>query len=171
MPISAMLTRRAIFERAYGANFAAGESHNTTMGFNALSAVAGLAALELIDDALIASVRDKGAHLKASLEQRLAGSTIVREVRGTGFMLGVALTSSDHPWLSFEHFGMPELGHQSVMSPLVCRHIYGRGFFCFTCGHDWSIFRLQPRFDIPTETLDRFVDVAAEAIAYVEGLS
>jgi ornithine--oxo-acid transaminase/putrescine aminotransferase len=58
-----------------------------------------------------------------------------------------------------------------VVSPLVCRRLYRRGFFCFTCGHDWTIFRLQPRFDIPRATLDAFVDVASEALSYVEGLT
>jgi acetylornithine/succinyldiaminopimelate/putrescine aminotransferase len=171
MPISAMLTRRELFERAYGAHFAAGESHNTTMGFNALSSVAALAALELLSDELIAQVRERGAYLKARLERAVGAAKIVREVRGAGFMLGVALEPSDHPWLSFEHFGLPELAHQSAMSPLVCHRIYRHGFFCFTCGHDWSIFRLQPRLDIDVATLDRFVEVAAEAIAYVEGLT
>lgn len=171
MPISAMLTRRAIFERAYGKNFASGESHNTTLGFNALSSVAGLAALELLTEERLTRVRDMGSYLKTSLSAALEKSPLVRDVRGSGFMLGVALEPPDHPWLSFEHFGFPDLLDRSAISPIICHRLYRRGFFCFTCGHDWTIFRLQPRFDIPQETLDRFVEVAAEAIAFVEELT
>jgi acetylornithine/succinyldiaminopimelate/putrescine aminotransferase len=171
MPISAMLTRRELFERAYGAHFASGESHNTTMGFNALSSVAALAALELLTDERIDRVREMGDYLRGRLETVLGPSPLVREIRGTGFMLGVALEPPDHPWLSFEHFGFPELADKSAVSPLVCHRIYRRGFFCFTCGHDWTIFRLQPRFDVPKDTLDRFVDVAAEALAWVQELT
>ena len=171
LPISAMLTRRELFLRAYGKHFASGESHNTTLAMNAVSCVAGLAALELLTDDVIARVREEGARLKRGLSEALGGSPLFREVRGEGFMQGVALRSPDHPWLSFEHFGFPELGHLSVIAPLVCHRLYRRGFFCFSCGHDWSIFRLQPRFDIPAATLDRFVEAVKEEIAYLAELS
>jgi acetylornithine/succinyldiaminopimelate/putrescine aminotransferase len=170
LPISAMLTRRETFLRAYGNDFASGESHNTTMGFNALSCVAALAALDLLTDERIARVGELGARLKKGLTDALSRSPLFREVRGAGFMQGVALQAPDHPWLSFEHFGFPDLGNKSVISPLICHKLYRRGFFCFTCGHDWSIFRLQPRFDIPAERLDAFVNAVAEELEYIEGL-
>lgn len=170
VPISAMLTRRELFLRAYGDHFASGESHNTTMGFNAVSCVAALAALDLLTDERIARVARLGARLQQNLAAALARSPLFRETRGAGFMQGVALHTPDHPWLSFEHFGFEGLGNRSVVSPLVCRQLYRRGFFCFTCGHDWSIFRLQPRFDIPEEKLDAFVQATAEALDYIEGL-
>ncbi len=171
LPISAMLTRRETFVRAYGEDFASGESHNTTMGFNALSCVAALAALDLLTDERIAHVRDEGAWLQGRLRERLSGSPLFREVRGEGFMLGVALATPDHPWLSFEHFGYPGLKDMPTISPLVCRHLYSKGFFSFTCGHDWSLFRLQPRFDIPREALLRFVEATGEALEWIEGLA
>lgn len=170
VPISAMLTRRDLFVRAYGEDFAAGESHNTTMGFNALSAVAALAALDLLTPDLLARVRDEGAWLRAALAERLGGSPLVREVRGEGFMLGVALNAPDHPWLGFEHFGYPGLRERPTIAPLVCHRLYRRGFFAFTCGHDWSVLRLQPRFDIPRERLAALVDAIADAVTWVEGL-
>jgi acetylornithine/succinyldiaminopimelate/putrescine aminotransferase len=165
-----MLGTRELFLKAYGREFASGESHNVTLGCNAISAVAGLAALDLLTDELIARVREEGAWLKRRLSEVLAASPLVREVRGQGLMLGVALEPPDHPWLSFEHFGFPGLGDKSVISPLVCHRIYKRGFYCFTCGHDWTIFRLQPRFDIPHEKLETFVGVVQEEIARVAEL-
>ncbi len=170
VPISAMLTRRELFLQAYGSHFASGESHNTTMGFNALTCAAALAALDLLTDELIERVRVEGAYLKERLATVLGRSPLYREVRGAGFMLGVALNPPDHPWLSFEHFGLADLGNQSIISPLVCHRLYGRGFFCYTCGHDWSIFRLQPRFDIPRAKLDEFVGVVAEELRHIEEL-
>ena len=156
--------------RAYGSDFASGESHNATMGNNALSSVAALAALDLLTEECIERVSRLGAKLKKGLTDRLSGSPLFREARGAGFMQGVALNAPDHPWLSFEHFGFGELGQQSIISPLVCHRLYRRGFFCFTCGHDWSIFRLQPRFDVPEEKLDAFVLAVGEALEYIEGL-
>lgn len=171
MPVSAMLTRRELFLRAYGKHFASGECHNNTMGANALSCVAALAALELLTEETIGRVNTRGALLKHQLTTALAGSALFGEVRGSGFMLGVQLKPPEHPWLSFEHFGFPELGHQSVSSPLVCHRLYREGFFCFTCGHDWNVFRLQPRFEIPDETLERLVGKVASALSYVEDQS
>ena len=170
VPISAMLTKRETFLRAYGNNFATGEAHNTTMGFNALSSVAALAALDLLTEERIARVARLGAKLKQALSDKLSRSPLFRETRGAGFMQGVALSTPDHPWLSFEHFGLSDLGQKSTISPLVCHRLYRRGFFCFTCGHDWSIFRLQPRFDIPEEKLNAFVDAVGDELEYIEGL-
>lgn len=47
-PLSAMLTRRTIFDRAYG-NVALAEARVSTFSGNALACIAGLAALELLD--------------------------------------------------------------------------------------------------------------------------
>lgn len=170
VPLSAMLTRRALFERAYGDDFASGESHNNTLGANALSCVAGIATLSLVTDALIARIRDVGAAFKEKLAGALAGSPLFREVRGEGFMMGVSLHTPDHPWLSFEHFGMSTVQDKATISPLLCHRLYRRGFFCFTCGHDYSLFRLQPRFDIPVETLDAFVVAVKEELGFLAEL-
>lgn len=170
MPLSAMMTRRDLFERAYGANFASGESHNATLSSSALSCVAGLAALDLLTDDAMERVRVEGDRFGAALGTALSGSALFREVRGAGFMRGVALQGSDHPWLSFEHFGFPELADKPVVSPLVCHRLYARGFFCFTCGHDWSVFRMQPKFDIPRERLDGLVSAIAETLGQLEAL-
>lgn len=172
VPISAMLTDRAIFERAYGANFQIGEAHNCTFGFNALTAVAALATLELLTEEVFATVTEKGAFFRRALEEALSGSPLLREVRGVGMMLGVALHDVDHPWLSFEHFGFSEdVARRPSIAPLVCHRLYRHGFFAFTCGHDWSVLRLQPRFEIPTETLARFAVVLRRELDHLQELT
>ncbi len=164
MPVSAMLTRRELFERAYGQNFEAGESHNMTFSCNAVTAVAALATLELITDELMARIRRLGEKFRADLRAALSPYPLVHEVRGVGFMNGIQLNRSEHPWLSFEHFGYPELADRSTMAPVLCNRLYRRGFFAFSCGHDWGILRLQPRFNIAEATLDAFVQVCREEV-------
>jgi acetylornithine/succinyldiaminopimelate/putrescine aminotransferase len=156
--VSAMLTTPAWFHRAYGQDFEDGESHNITFSYNALAMVAGIAALEVFDDALFERVARVGAWFKGELVSRLGGHPLVEEVRGEGLMLGLKLRPLDHPWLSFDHFGFHGLHERATVSPLLCHRLYKRGHFFFTCGHDWSVFRLQPRFNIPEETLDRVID-------------
>jgi acetylornithine/succinyldiaminopimelate/putrescine aminotransferase len=156
LPVSAMLTRKDWFDRAYGRDFQTGESHNSTFGFNAVSAVAALATLELLTDELFAEVRRKGALFRATLERTMAGSKLFVAARGVGMMLGVELAPLDNPWLSFEHFGMPALADRPTIAPITCHRLYKRGFFAFTCGHDWRVLRLQPRYDIPDDKLEAF---------------
>jgi len=171
VPISVMLTHRSIFERAYGQNFFIGESHNTTFGYNGLSCVAALATLELLTGELIADVARRGAAFRGLLAEELAGNELFVEARGAGFMIGVELRQPTHPWLSFEHFGMPELAHLPTIGPLLCYRLYRRGFFAFVCGHDWSILRLQPRFDVPAERLTAFARACREELDHLVALS
>jgi acetylornithine/succinyldiaminopimelate/putrescine aminotransferase len=171
VPISVMLAQRSMFERAYGKNFFIGESHNTTFGYNGLSCVAALATLELISDELVASVDRRGHEFRALLADALSGNPLFTEVRGAGFMIGVELQHTTHPWLSFEHFGLPELAHLPTIGPLLCYRLYRRGFFAFVCGHDWRILRLQPRFDIPDERLAAFAAACREELDHLASLS
>jgi acetylornithine/succinyldiaminopimelate/putrescine aminotransferase len=167
VPISALLTRREIFLGAYGHDFREGESHNTTFSYNSLAAVAGLATLDLITDDVIARIREGGAAFRRELESRLAGSPLFVDVRGEGYMVGIKFRQPDHPWLTFEHFGYPQLAGQSVIGALVCHRLYKRGFICYPCGHDWSILRLQPRFDIPFERLTALAKAIREELDYL----
>ncbi|MDP2316852.1 MAG: aminotransferase class III-fold pyridoxal phosphate-dependent enzyme [Pseudomonadota bacterium] len=160
---SAMLTTPAWFQRAYGRDFEGGESHNVTFGYNAMSMVAGIAALELLDEALFERIRTLGAWFRAELVGQLGDHPLVEEVRGEGLMLGLKLRRLDHPWLSFEHFGFEGLAERASVSPLLCHRLYRHGWFFFTCGHDWSVFRLQPRYYVPQETLAQvIVDIRTE---------
>ena len=171
VPVSAMLTRKELFLRAYGRDFSDGEAHNTTFSYNSLGAVAGLATLDLLTDELLARVREGGALFRRELESRLAGSPLFVEARGEGYMAGIKLRPPDHPWLTFEHFGYPQLAGQSVIAPLVCHRLYRRGFFAFSCGHDWSVLRIQPRFEIPFEKLSALAAAIREELDYLGGLA
>ncbi|HET9932636.1 MAG TPA: aminotransferase class III-fold pyridoxal phosphate-dependent enzyme, partial [Polyangiaceae bacterium] len=168
MPLSAMMTRRELFERAYGEDFEDGEAHNMTMGYNALSAVAGLAALDLLSEDLVATVRERGARLSTKLASALSENSLFAEVRGSGYMLGIELRQPDHPWLSFEQFGMPAWDGRPLIAPLLCARLYRRGYYCFPCGHDWRVVRIQPRFDITEGELGEFVETLREELARVE---
>jgi len=171
VPLSAMLTTKEIFARAYGRDFEGGESHNVTFSYNALAAVAGIATLDVLTDDLIARVAASG--LKEKLEKRLGDHPLVEEVRGEGFMLGVKLKAIEHPWLTFEHFGFDEIAREgrSTAAPLLCHRLHRHGLFCFTCGHDWSVFRLQPRYTIEDDTLDRLVGACRDELDYLSDLS
>ncbi len=167
LPISAMLTRRELFEQAYGQNFETSEAHNCTFSGSAAVCVAAHAALDLLTDELIDRVDRIGTALRRAIQESLASLPLFAEVRGAGLALGIVLRSTDHPWLSFEHFGMGDLAHQPTVGLLLCHRLYKRGFFCFVCGHDWSVLRIQPRFTIEEERLAEFVRALQEELSYL----
>lgn len=171
MPISAMLTRRSLWERAYGESFETSEAHNCTFSGNAAACVAAHAALELLSDELIVRVRELGAAFRLGLTEALGGLSLFREVRGDGLAVGIALHPSDHPWLSFEHFGMENLAHRPTVGLLLCHRLYKRGYFAFVCGHDWTVLRVQPRFTILASELAHFVGAVREELAYLCSLA
>jgi acetylornithine/succinyldiaminopimelate/putrescine aminotransferase len=171
VPISAMLTREELFERAYGEHYASAEAHNTTFGGSALVCVAALAALELLTDELIARVGAIGQRFRERLARTLERHALFAGVKGAGLLVGIELVPSDHPWLSFEHFGIDALVDQPTIGVLLCHRLYKRGFYCFACGHDWRILRVLPRFTIEESTLDAFVTAADEELEYLCSLT
>jgi acetylornithine/succinyldiaminopimelate/putrescine aminotransferase len=170
VPISALITTDELFHRAYGQHYASAEAHNTTFGGSAIACVAGLAALELLTPELIARVGEVGARFRAKLADTLAKHALFDEVKGAGLLVGVALHPSDHPWLSFEHFGVDALADQPTIGVLACHRLYKRGFYCFACGHDWRILRILPRYAIAETVLDNFVTILDDEIGYLCGL-
>ncbi len=171
VPISAMVTTDELFHRAYGQHYASAEAHNSTFSGNALVAVAALAALELVTPELMARVKEVGDGFRAKLAKTLARHSLFEEVRGAGLIVGVVLRASDHPWLSFEHFGIDDLADQPTTGVLMCHRLYKRGFYCFACGHNWRIMRILPRFNIPEAVLDNFVTAIDEEMEFLCNLA
>jgi acetylornithine/succinyldiaminopimelate/putrescine aminotransferase len=172
VPISAMLTSNELFARAYGRDFATAEAHNTTFQGNVLGCVAAIATLEeILTDALFANAREMGALLKGMLHEALSGNPLYDHVRGEGLMLGIALRPLDHPWLSFSHFGYPELEGEPITAPLFCHRMYERGFFAFACGHDFRVVRVQPRLDVDRALIERFVTACADELRTLSELA
>jgi acetylornithine/N-succinyldiaminopimelate aminotransferase len=67
-------------------------SHGTTFGGNPLAMRAGFETIRIMEkDGLLENAARVGAHLKARLEQGLAGVKGVKEIRGQGLMLGIEL--------------------------------------------------------------------------------
>jgi len=156
VPLSAMLTHSAMFQRAYG-TFVTAESHQYTFSGNALACVAGMAALPLYSEELAAQVRRRGDRFRQALAEALSDSPLVKEVRGAGLLVGIELHPSDHPWLSFEALGLPELSGQPSVGMLLCHRLFRRGYLTHVAGHQWRVVRLQPSLLIENESLQRFV--------------
>ena len=67
-------------------------NHGTTFGGNPLAMRAGVETIRIMEkEGLLENAARVGAHLKARLENGLAGAKGVKEIRGQGLMLGIEL--------------------------------------------------------------------------------
>jgi acetylornithine/succinyldiaminopimelate/putrescine aminotransferase/nucleoside-diphosphate-sugar epimerase len=91
MPVAAMVTRREIFQSAVG-TLERSYVHQSTYGRNRLSMAAGLAALRVIErDGLVARSASAGTALMDGLREMQGRHELIREVRGSGMMIGIEL--------------------------------------------------------------------------------
>jgi acetylornithine/succinyldiaminopimelate/putrescine aminotransferase/predicted amino acid dehydrogenase len=89
--VSALLVDSARYREQFG------YVHSSTFAEDDLSSAVALAALQhLADPAFLAGVRERGARLRAGLDElRRAFPTVIKEVRGRGLMLGLELASCE----------------------------------------------------------------------------
>jgi acetylornithine/succinyldiaminopimelate/putrescine aminotransferase/nucleoside-diphosphate-sugar epimerase len=91
MPVAAMVTRRKIFQKAVG-SLERSYVHQSTYGRNRLSMAAGLAALRIIErDGLVEHSARMGRLLLDGLGELRDRYEMVKEVRGSGLMIGIEL--------------------------------------------------------------------------------
>ena len=91
MPVAAMVTRRKIFQKAVG-TLERSYVHQSTYGRNRLSMAAGLAALRIIErDGLVEHSAWMGTLLMDGLNELRDRYEMVKEVRGSGLMIGIEL--------------------------------------------------------------------------------
>ena len=89
VPVGAVLTRKAIFEKVFNRMDRA-VVHGSTFGKNDLAMAAGLATLEVIEtEGLVQKAAQTGARLLAAFEAMAGRYELVQAVRGKGLMIGV----------------------------------------------------------------------------------
>jgi acetylornithine/LysW-gamma-L-lysine aminotransferase len=114
--------------------------HASTFGGNPLACAACLAALEVMEEErLPEQAAEKGAALLAGLRE--IQSSLIREVRGLGLMIGVELKKKVAPYLQ----GMADRGVIALPAGL-------------------SVVRLLPPLVITEEQIERVIEVMAEVL-------
>jgi acetylornithine/succinyldiaminopimelate/putrescine aminotransferase len=91
MPVAAMVTSREIYDKAVG-TLERSYVHQSTFGRNRLSMAAGLATLRIIErDGLLEHVTSVSTVLRDGLAELQQRYEMIREVRGSGLMIGIEL--------------------------------------------------------------------------------
>jgi putrescine aminotransferase len=151
-PISALLTRRALWDRAYG-TFERQDLHCSTYSGGPVACAAALATLAVIErDALCVKANELGAYLGERLRAVTAGHRLIREVRGLGLFWGLELRT---PFA-----GVPA----DLVGQWLVVGLLERGQLTQTCGDAPSVVRVQPPLTVTRTAIDGFVDALSRTL-------
>jgi ornithine--oxo-acid transaminase len=89
VPVGAVLTRKAIFDKIFNQMDRA-VVHGSTFSKNDLAMAAGIATLDVMEsEKLIEAAAKRGAELRLALTRMVPGYELLKEVRGKGLMIGI----------------------------------------------------------------------------------
>ena len=153
VPISAYLTRRSLWDRAYG-TLERYDSHSATFSGGAIACAAALAAVEVLErDRLWRNAAEVGAYLGERLRAACAGHPSVAEVRGIGLMWGVELR------------GLGPKPTAELAAQWACVGLMERGVVTQVCTEAPDTIRAEPALIADRGHVDRFVDALEGTLA------
>jgi ornithine--oxo-acid transaminase len=166
MPVAAMVTTREIFQRAVG-TLERSYVHQSTYGRNRLSMAAALATLRVIErDELIGHVTEIGRFLLEGLEDLRQRYEMVKEIRGSGLMIGIELgpPSSRAARMNWRliHMASEGLFPQLIVIPLHRDH----GVITMAAGKN-DVIKLLPPLTLSQPEAQQFLDALDAVLAEV----
>jgi putrescine aminotransferase len=164
VPIAGYSTSPEWQERAYGgpSDF---DLVANTFGGGSLACAVACRTLELIDDALLAHVRETGRHLGAGLQALAGGGSMLREARGRGLMWAIECDTPTHGLTSLLTLGIPNLVAKNLFGVWIAQRMLERGFLTQIPVHDWNVLRIEPPLVVERAEIDAFVDALKATFA------
>ena len=139
MPLGAFIGRQQLFTWPVG-------SHGSTFAGNPVCCAAALATLDLLEGGLIANAAMMGEALRKGVEYASEGCGVVRDIRGSGLMLGVEFASH---------------GEANAVEQAA----FQRGLLVLECGE--ASIRFCPPLIVDAQAVEIAVGLYAEALASV----
>ncbi len=157
IPVGAVVTRRAIFDRVFE-DLSHAVVHTTTFGGNAMAMTAGIAAIEVMqDEGIVQNAALVGDRLMARLRAAAARFEMVKEVRGKGLMIGIEFGEPKSLTLKagwkLVHRANQGLFGQMISIPLMRDH----GILTQIAGHAMDVHKLAPPLIIGDEEVAFFM--------------
>ena len=123
-------------------------SHGTTFGGNPIACSAALASLEVLkEEKLIENSREMGAYAMERLMQIKETHPVIRDVRGTGLMIGIELQD-------------PKTGEPDGAAVMdVLDRGLGKGVLFYLCGNSGEVIRMIPPLTVTKEQIDEGLDM------------
>ena len=157
VPVAAIVTRRAIYQKTFS-RLDRCVVHSSTFGRNNLAMAAGLATLQVLDDEnLIERAREQGAELIRRLNELKEKHSLIKEVRGLGLMIAIEFHEPRELALKMGwkllHKVERELFAQMLVTSLFQKH----RILTQIAGHAMDVLKILPPLIIGEKEIDRFV--------------
>ena len=170
MPVAAMVTTRAIYQRAVG-TLERSYVHQSTFGRNRLSMAAGLAALRIIArDGLVEQAARVGDFLARGLAELAERHPMVKAIRARGLMIGIELTAPSGRVARINwrliHLASEGLFPQLLVIPLHRDH----GIITMAAGKN-DVIKLLPPLTLSEQEASRFLVAFDSVLSDCEGSS
>jgi len=154
-PAAAVAVRSSIFE-GFKAEGAAGIDHLLTFGGHSVACAAALRNLSIFaDEGLVQQAADKGAYLKARLEELCAHPT-VGDVRGIGLLCALDLVRSKET--------RAKMGKGSPFVKRLSQLVTERGLITRV----YDVMHFAPPLVVTKDEIDRMVTIADDALTIAE---
>jgi acetylornithine/succinyldiaminopimelate/putrescine aminotransferase/nucleoside-diphosphate-sugar epimerase len=168
MPVAAMVTTRAIYDRAVG-TLERCYVHQSTFGRNRLSMAAGLATLRVIErDRLLEHASHMSTVLLEGLAELQQRYELIKEVRGRGLMIGIELQapSSRVARMNWRliHLASEGLFPQLIVIPLHRDH----GIITMAAGKN-DVIKLLPPLTLAESEAESFLSALDAVLADCQG--
>lgn len=157
VPVAAVITRRAIYQKTFS-RLDRCVVHSSTFGRNNLAMAAGLATLQVLDDEhLIDRAREQGTELMRRLDALKEKHSLIKEVRGLGLMIAIEFHEPRELALKMGwkllHKVERELFAQMLVTSLFQKH----RILTQIAGHAMDVLKVLPPLIIGEREIDRFV--------------
>ena len=128
-------------------------SQGGTYGANAVACAAAIATLDVIEDEkLVQNAAERGAELRAALEDVAASHEAITDVRGLGLMIGNEFRDSD---------GNPDGAAAAAAQQEAAR----RGLLLLTCGAWGEVVRFIPALVLDSDHVRQAASIWADSVA------
>lgn len=150
-PISAIAASTETMSKAWPG------SQGGTYGGNAVSAAAGVATLEVVEEeGLVENARVRGEQLQAGLRTIQQRFPVIGDVRGLGLMQGIEFTAQD---------GTPDAASAAAVQQATTE----QELLTLTCGPEGNVVRLIPALVVTEEEISLGLERFENAVAAVVG--
>jgi acetylornithine/succinyldiaminopimelate/putrescine aminotransferase len=167
VPVGAVITRRAIFDKVFE-DLAHAVVHTSTFGGNAMAMTAALAVIQVMkDERIVENAAAMGEVLSARLQALASRFEMLKEVRSKGLMIGLKFGEPRSLTLKagwkLVHRANRGLFGQMLAIPLMRDH----GVITQIAGHDQDVHKLAPPLTIGQEEIDYFMAAYEQVMADV----
>ena len=157
VPVAAVITRRAIYQKTFS-RLDRCVVHSSTFGRNNLAMAAGLATLQVLDDEnLVERARTQGAELMRRLDALKEKHSLIKEVRGLGLMIAIEFHEPRELTLKMGWKLLHKVEHELFAQMLVTSLFQKHRILTQIAGHAMDVLKILPPLIIGEREIDRFV--------------